>query len=151
MKRLTEWKNETWLCNHCSMCADTICDDAGFYGTCPIYRQLGFECNTAKGHNIIALYLLQGSLKYSEDVADCVFKCTTCATCQEICAPAGNIAAQMAGTELKTFLPNAAKKLNVVLEGIREGIVVVGLSEETPRAHDCARVGGAPVPFREFQ
>lgn len=144
MENLKKWKDETWLCNHCSMCADTICDDAGFYRTCPVYRQLGFENNTAKGHNIIALYLLQGSLKYTEDLADCVYKCTTCGTCQEICAPGGNISAQMGGTELKTFLVDAAGALGVTLEGIRSPDILKAM-----RA-DCVDLGLAPEPIKNM-
>ena len=144
MENLKKWKDETWLCNHCSMCADTICDDAGFYRTCPVFRQLGFENNTAKGHNIIALYLLQGSVKYSADVADCVFKCTTCGTCQEICAPGGNITAQMGGTELKTFVINVVTPLGVELEGIRSPDIVKAM-----RA-DCVEMGLAPEPVKKM-
>ncbi len=144
MKRLSEWKNETWLCNHCSMCADTICDDAGYYGTCPVFRQLGFECNTAKGHNIIALYLLQGSLKYSEDLADCVFKCTTCGTCMEICAPGGSISALMGGTEFKDLVQDVTKPLGIKFEGIRSVDIIKAMRT------DCVELGFAPEPIKKM-
>ncbi len=144
MKRLAEFKDEAWLCNHCSMCSDTVCDEAGFYRTCPVYRQLRFDDNSARGHNTVALYLLQGSLEYGKDVADCVFKCTTCSTCMEICQPAGNVSALMGGTDFKTLLIEAAGPLGVPLEGVQSVNIIKAM-----RA-DCFDLGVAPEPVLEM-
>ncbi len=144
MKRLEELKNETWLCNHCAMCTETICDEAGYYRTCPVYRQLRFEDNSAKGHNTIALYLLQGSLKYTQELSDCLYKCTTCATCEEICVPVGSISALMGGNELKTFLPEVVKPLGINLEPILSVKILKAM-----RA-DCVDLGIEPEPVKKM-
>jgi Fe-S oxidoreductase len=73
--RLERVKKEAWLCNHCSMCTQSVNDESGFYRVCPVYEQLRFEDSSARGHNTIAFYLLDGTLKYSRDVGVILKKC----------------------------------------------------------------------------
>ena len=137
--RLEECKQEAWLCNHCSMCTQTVSDEAGFYRICPVYEQLRFEDSSARGHNTIAFYLLNGTLKYSGEVADCIYNCTTCAACEEICKPFGNMVAQMGGTALKTVVPPIMNAFGAsfdpvlsveILEAMRADCVDLGLQPE---------------------
>ena len=57
--QLESLKEDIWQCNHCSMCAEMVCDQAGYYKVCPVYQIMEFENYTARGHNTIALYLLE--------------------------------------------------------------------------------------------
>ena len=99
--RIEEFKRDIWTCNHCSMCTGTVSDEGEFYKTCPAYEQLRFEDSSARGHNTVAFYLLQGSLKYSKEVADSTYNCTTCASCVEICKPMSNMITQMGGMSME--------------------------------------------------
>lgn len=142
--RLEKYREEAWTCNHCSMCTDTVCDESGFYRTCPVYRQLRFEDSSARGHNTIALYLLEGSLKYSKEVADCIYNCTTCASCEEICAPMSNMLALIGGSALKTMLPKILRPLGAEMEAVQS----VGMVEAM-RA-DCVDLGLQPEPLKKM-
>lgn len=142
--RIDEHKQEIWTCNHCAMCTDSVTDEGGFYRTCPAYEQLRFEDSSPRGRNIIAFYLLDGSLKYSKEVADCVYNCTTCASCEEICKPMSNMIAQIGGSALKTLLPRIMRPLGAEFEPIRTvGIV------EAMRA-DCVDLGLQPEPLKKM-
>lgn len=140
--RIEEYKREIWTCNHCGMCAGTVTDEGEFYKTCPTYQQLGFEDSSPRGHNIMAFYLLEGSLKYSKEVADSIYNCTTCASCEEICKPMSNMVAQMGGTALKTLLPRILSPLGAELEPIQSVAIV-----EAIRA-DCVDLGLQPEPLK---
>lgn len=142
--RIEEHKREIWTCNHCGMCTGTVTDEGGFYKTCPTYEQLRFEDSSPRGHNIMAFYLLEGSLKYSREVADCIYNCTTCASCEEICKPMGNMVAQMGGTALKTLLPRILSPLGAELEPIRSVTIM-----EAMRA-DCVDLGLQPEPLQKM-
>jgi len=142
--RLEKYKQETWLCNHCAMCAETVNDESGWYKTCPVYRQLGFEDSSARGHNTIAFYLLEGSLKYSKELADCIYKCTICAACEEACKPLGNMVASIGGSALKTMLPSIMSALGEALEPIHSIDIM-----EAMRA-DCVALGLQPEPVKKM-
>ena len=142
--RLDEYKREAWLCNHCSMCSEAICDDGGFYRICPVYEQLEFDDNSARGHNTIALYLLDGSLEYSADVADCVYKCTTCALCEEVCKPMSSLLASIGGSALKTMLPRIMSPLGAEMDCIQSVAIV-----EAMRA-DCVDRGLQPEALKKL-
>lgn len=142
--RIEEHAREIWTCNHCAMCTGTVTDEGGFYKTCPAYEQLRFEDSSPRGHNIIAFYLLEGSLKYSKEVADSIYTCTTCASCEEICKPMGNMIAQMGGTALKTMLPKLMRPLGAVLEPIQTVAIL-----EAMRA-DCVDLGLQPEPLKKM-
>lgn len=142
--RIEEHAREIWTCNHCAMCTGTVTDEGGFYKTCPAYEQLRFEDSSPRGHNIIAFYLLEGSLKYSKEVADSIYTCTTCASCEEICKPMGNMIAQMGGSALKTLLPRIMRPLGAVLEPIQTVAIL-----EAMRA-DCVDLGLQPEPLKKM-
>jgi len=142
--RIEEHAREIWTCNHCAMCTGTVVDEGGFYKTCPAFEQLRFEDNSPRGHNIMAFYLLEGSLKYSEQVANSVYNCTTCASCEEICKPMGNMIAQMGGSALKTLLPKLMRPLGAELEPIQTVAIL-----EAMRA-DCVDHGFQPEPLKKM-
>jgi len=142
--RLEEHKQEIWICNHCAMCTGTVTDEGGFYRTCPTYEQLGFEDSSARGHNTMAFYLLEGSLRYSKEVANCVYDCTTCASCEEICKPMSNLIAQIGGSALKTLLPGILRPLGAELEPVQSVAIV-----EAMRA-DCVALGLQPAPIKQL-
>jgi len=92
----------------------------------------------------MAFYLLEGSLKYSKEVANCIYNCTTCASCEEICKPMSNMIVQIGGTALKTLLPRILSPLGAELEPIRSVAIV-----EAMRA-DCVDLGFQPEPLQKM-
>jgi len=142
--RLEKCAPEVWMCNHCSMCTETISDEAGWYRTCPVYRQLRFEDSSARGHNTIAFYLLEGSLQYSKRVADCVYDCTTCASCEEVCKPFGNVVAKIGGSNLKTMVPPIMSAFGAALDPLSSVEIV-----EAMRA-DCVDLGLQPEQVKRI-
>ena len=142
--RLEACREEAWLCNHCSMCSETINDDSGFYVTCPVYRQLRFEDSSARGHNTVAFYLLDGTLKYSKEVADCVYNCTTCASCEEICKPFGNMMAQVGGSALKNLINPVMAAFGATFDPVQSVQIL-----EAMRA-DCVDLGLQPEPVKRM-
>ncbi len=117
--KLENHKEQAWMCTHCSMCSEMVCDQAGYHKVCPVYQVKEFENYTARGHNTMALYLLEGSLKYSQDVADVAFACTTCGICESVCKPAGNIMAAMGGHGLLSIFDDACKPLGIEMNPIQ--------------------------------
>jgi heterodisulfide reductase subunit D len=160
--RLEEQKESIWKCNHCSMCSEMVCDVAGYYKVCPVYQVLEFENYTARGHNTIALYLLEGSLKYNQELADVIFKCTTCRICEEVCKPMGNAVAGLGGYGLKSILDEVIKPLNIdmspipsvaIMETMRadcveRGLVPQGLKEAVARIEKSGNIYGRPAAER---
>ena len=142
--RLKELEREAWLCNHCSLCTQTVNDDSGFYRICPVYEQLRFEDSSARGHNTIAFYLLNGTLEYNQEIADCVYNCTTCAACEEICKPFGTMLAQMGGSPLKTLVDPVMSVFGASLEPVRSVELL-----EAMRA-DCVDLGLEPESVRQM-
>jgi len=141
--RLEAQKEAIWQCNHCSMCSEIVCDQAGFYKACPVYQLLEFENYTARGHNTIALYLLEGSLTYNQELADVIYKCTTCMLCEEVCKPMGNAVAGLGGYGLKSILDSMIKPLQIEMKPIPSVAIM-----EAMRA-DCVERGLEPQGLKE--
>lgn len=140
--KLKKQMDEAWLCNHCSMCSEMVCDEAGFYKVCPVYQVMEFEDYSARGHNTIALYLLEGSLKYSKEVSDVLFKCATCGICEEVCKPMGNAVAALGGSGLKSVLPDVLAPLGMELNPVKSVTIM-----EAMRA-DCVDQGLQPEALK---
>lgn len=141
--QLEALKEEIWQCNHCSMCTEMVCDEAGYYKVCPVYQIKEFENYTARGHNTIALYLLEGSLKYNRELAEVIFKCTTCKLCEEVCKPMGNAVAGLGGYGLKSVLESLIEPLNIQMNPIPSVAIM-----ERMRA-DCVEQGLAPQGLQD--
>ena len=75
-KYLKEWENELNICIRCAYC---------FEG-CPIFKQLGWEADGARGKVVLAYGLLTGELEPSKYIADKIFQCTYCQDCMERCS-----------------------------------------------------------------
>jgi len=75
-KYLDNWEEELNICIRCAYC---------FEG-CPIFKELGWEIDGAKGKLIIAYGLLTGKIKPSEYVTEKLFQCTFCRDCMERCS-----------------------------------------------------------------
>ena len=73
---LKEWRDDLNRCIRCAYC---------FEG-CPIFKELGWEVDGARGKLVIAYGLLVGDLEASEYVAEKLFQCTFCRDCMERCS-----------------------------------------------------------------
>ena len=75
-KYLQAWENELNICIRCAYC---------FEG-CPIFKQLGWEVDGARGKAILAYGLLSGEIEPSETVTEKLFQCSFCRDCVERCS-----------------------------------------------------------------
>jgi Fe-S oxidoreductase len=69
-------------CYRCRFCAFTENERRM---VCPNYEKNRFFSHSAGGMVWIGLALLDGTIDYSKDVADVVYRCTTCGACTEQC------------------------------------------------------------------
>jgi Fe-S oxidoreductase len=76
VKYLKEWENELNICIRCAYC---------FEG-CPVFKELGWEIDGARGKLIVAYGLLTGELEPSEYIAEKIFQCSFCRDCIERCS-----------------------------------------------------------------
>ncbi|MFH1435775.1 MAG: FAD-linked oxidase C-terminal domain-containing protein [Pseudomonadota bacterium] len=70
-----EAENELLLCVQCGFCRNV----------CPTYQATGLESMNARGRNILAYDLSDGTLDLSLEVAGKFFTCTTCMNCKYAC------------------------------------------------------------------
>jgi len=75
-KYLKDWEKELNICIRCAYC---------FEG-CPIFKDLGWEVDAARGKLVLAYGLLTGELEPSEYVAEKIYQCTYCKDCVERCS-----------------------------------------------------------------
>lgn len=80
-KHLKKWEQEINTCIRCAYC---------FEG-CPVYKELGWDSDTARGRVLLAYGLLSGKLKPSKYIADKIFQCTFCKDCVERCSASVNV------------------------------------------------------------
>ena len=73
---LQEWKDELNTCIRCGYC---------FEG-CPVFKDLNWELDGARGKVILAYGLLSGNLEPSEYIAEKLYQCTYCKDCVERCS-----------------------------------------------------------------
>ena len=73
---LAGWKNDLNRCIRCGYC---------FEG-CPVYQELGWEVDGARGKVIIAYGLYTGDLAASDYAAEKMYQCTFCRDCVERCS-----------------------------------------------------------------
>ena len=73
---LKTWINDLHRCIRCGYC----------FGTCPVYNELGWEVDGARGKMVMAYGLLSGDLDGSEYIAQKLFECTFCKDCVEKCS-----------------------------------------------------------------
>jgi Fe-S oxidoreductase len=75
-KYLKQWQNELNICIRCAYC---------FEG-CPIFKQLGWEADGARGKLVLAYGLLSNELEPSKYIADKIFQCSFCQDCETRCS-----------------------------------------------------------------
>lgn len=75
-KELKKWEAELNICIRCAYC---------FEG-CPVYKELGWESDGARGKVVLSYGLFSGELEPSEYIADKIFECTYCRDCVERCS-----------------------------------------------------------------
>ena len=97
-KYLKDWENEMNVCIRCAYC---------FEG-CPIFKQLGWEADGARGKVILAYGLLSGELEPSKSIADKIFQCSFCRDCIERCS--ANVQVPEILTAARADLVNAGFK-----------------------------------------
>lgn len=87
---IEKFRNQLYWCNKCGYCRDTISDELGFYGVCPIYEVKRFEHYSPRGRATIALAILEGVVEMKQSLIDIVYSCLTCGICTEICPSSVN-------------------------------------------------------------
>ncbi|RKY54483.1 MAG: hypothetical protein DRP89_04915, partial [Candidatus Neomarinimicrobiota bacterium] len=75
-KYINDWEKELNICIRCAYC---------FEG-CPVFKELGWEVDTARGKLVFAYGLLTSELEPSEYIAEKLFQCTFCKDCMERCS-----------------------------------------------------------------
>ena len=81
VKYLKEWENELNICIRCAYC---------FEG-CPIFKELGWEADGARGKVVLSYGLLSGEIEPSKHIADKIFQCSFCRDCVERCSASVSI------------------------------------------------------------
>lgn len=76
VKYLKNWREDLHRCIRCAYC---------FEG-CPVFKELEWEVDGARGKMVISYGLLIGDLEASEYVAEKLFQCTFCRDCVERCS-----------------------------------------------------------------
>jgi len=75
-KNTAMWKDALMKCIRCAYC---------FEG-CPVFEELGWEVDGARGKLVIAYGLMTGDLEASDYIAEKIFQCTFCRDCVERCS-----------------------------------------------------------------
>jgi len=73
---LKAWEAELNTCIRCAYC---------FEG-CPVFKQLGWEVDSARGKAVLTYGLLTGELEPSDYVARKIYECSFCRDCTERCS-----------------------------------------------------------------
>ncbi len=76
LQHLKKWQNELHRCIRCAYC---------FEG-CPVYEELDWETDSARGKMVMAFGLLSGELEATQFMADKFYQCTFCKDCVERCS-----------------------------------------------------------------
>lgn len=80
-KYLKDWEQDMNRCIRCAYC---------FEG-CPIFNDLGWESDGARGKVVLSYGLLTGELEPSKNIAEKIFQCTYCKDCIERCSASVSI------------------------------------------------------------
>ena len=75
-KYLKDWEQGMDICIRCAYC---------FEG-CPVFKELGWEPDGARGKVILSYGLLSGEIEPSQHIADKIFQCSFCRDCIERCS-----------------------------------------------------------------
>ncbi|MHA1958929.1 MAG: (Fe-S)-binding protein [Candidatus Thorarchaeota archaeon] len=84
--RIKEYTDMIYACGRCNYCRGM-----DFNERCPEILTQKWESSTARGRMAIARAILEGELEYTEELAERIYGCFTCARCKEECKKAANI------------------------------------------------------------
>ena len=70
------WEDQMMKCIRCAYC---------FEG-CPVFKELGWEVDGARGKIVMISGLLSGELEASDYIKEKIFQCTLCKDCVERCS-----------------------------------------------------------------
>ncbi len=124
--------NEIIACIHCGFCR---------LG-CPTFSVTHRESRDARGRNVLAFHLMNGTIEPSKELAEVFYSCTVCQACTYFCPAQIKVDEVVVGTREKLskagFVPQPAKVLS---ENILKTGNVYGSPEER-------RVDVYPAPLR---
>jgi Fe-S oxidoreductase len=92
MDTLMDYRYTMESCNHCGQCRFMLAPKMKgwkYAEVCPIYQRYRFESYSGQGLINIAEELLEGTLKYEDDLIAHIYTCTTCGACDINCNPSG--------------------------------------------------------------
>lgn len=81
--KIETYRNAINKCIRCGFCLDFT--ELGKLRMCPVNDINGFQSYSAKGILVLASALLDGRLKYDEEIAKHVFMCSDCGACEQNC------------------------------------------------------------------
>lgn len=81
--RIETYRNAINKCIRCGFCLDLT--GLGQFRMCPVNEVNGFQSYSAKGKLVLASALLDGRLKYNEEIVKHVFMCSDCGACEQNC------------------------------------------------------------------
>ena len=79
---LEDYREFVHLCRLCGNCRQA---GTNYLPICPAGERFGLDEYYSRGRAVIAQHLLDGSLSWSQSLADVMFRCTMCAGCVEQC------------------------------------------------------------------
>jgi Fe-S oxidoreductase len=88
MDSLSDYRYTMESCNHCGQCRFILGPKMRgweYAEVCPIYQKYQFESYSGQGLINIAQELLEGTLKYEDDLIRYIYTCTTCGACDINC------------------------------------------------------------------
>lgn len=89
----THAENEMLVCVQCGFCRST----------CPTFAATGLESRGARGRNIMAHFLYDGSIEPDDDLASRFYSCTMCLACRSACPSRIDVADVVHAVRRKIF------------------------------------------------
>jgi heterodisulfide reductase subunit D len=77
---LSKYNDQIWQCGRCGYCGGGFPEDR-----CPSKFLGKLESTTARGKLLIARALMRGELQPTEELANRIYECTLCGSCEVIC------------------------------------------------------------------
>ncbi len=75
LTELRKYEEDSEQCMKCGFCSYV----------CPVYQEEKIESGVARGKNELVKRLLSGELQMNREIADRLYKCTSCMACMEMC------------------------------------------------------------------
>ncbi|MDH4215218.1 MAG: (Fe-S)-binding protein [Candidatus Thorarchaeota archaeon] len=77
---ISKYKDQIWQCGRCGYCGGGFPEDR-----CPSKFLGKFESSAARGKLLIARALMRGDMQPTEELANRLYECTLCGSCEIIC------------------------------------------------------------------